>query len=474
LNNMKQNINYKDEPNINTMKMADNPARSAANAYDVNFVPDDRTLHDLIDDPVFIYLHDIGKVSLLTGKEERVLANKIEEAKYLTRIENIDPKYSNGASGDIAIMLFLLHHLVANKYLIDAIAKRLGLNHEESFSPMIRDNKLKEAVDGVIKEEFVESIASACKITIPDVWRCCIELSIYRRLIPVQLFDSIGDKASWHDVEKWITEPVDAKFLAKLQSVREQFKLHRRNIKSIAAQSEKHLIEANLRLVVSVAKKYGRNNMPLLDLIQEGNIGLVRAVDKFEYRMGFKFSTYATWWIRQAVTRAISDQARTIRIPVHMIEVINKLKKTNYQLTREFGHEPNNEEIGVAMEISVEKVDEITKLLSFPLSLETPVGEEKESRLVDFIEDQSSLPPDEEASRGMLKDKLDEVLSELTDREKKIITLRFGLENDRPLTLEEVGNEFNLTRERIRQIEAKALRKLRHPSRSRKLKDYLD
>jgi RNA polymerase primary sigma factor len=213
--------------------------------------------------------------------------------------------------------------------------------------------------------------------------------------------------------------------------------------------------------------------MPILDLIQEGNIGLVRAVDKFEFRRGFKFSTYATWWIRQAVNRALADQSRTIRIPVHMVENINRLLRTKRQLSQESGGEPNIDEIAIAMEISVEKVIEIMKLTRVPLSLEMPVGEEDDSHLGDFIEDKTAIPPFEAATSGLLRRQINEVLAELTDRDRKIILLRFGLEDDRARTLEEVGQEFNVTRERIRQIEAKALRKLRHPSRSRRLKDYL-
>ena len=259
----------------------------------------------------------------------------------------------------------------------------------------------------------------------------------------------------------------------ELAEIKEEIKNLQKDLDA-GDEAKKRLAEANLRLVVSIAKRYVGRGMLFLDLIQEGNLGLIKAVEKFDYRKGYKFSTYATWWIRQAITRAIADQARTIRIPVHMVETINKLIRVSRQLLQELGREPLPEEIAKELDMPVERVREILKISQEPVSLETPIGEEEDSHLGDFIQDDNVPVPAEAAAQTLLKEQLDEVLDTLTEREQKVLRLRFGMNDGRARTLEEVGKEFDVTRERIRQIEAKALRKLRHPSRSRKLRDYLD
>ncbi len=289
----------------------------------------------------------------------------------------------------------------------------------------------------------------------------------------IELAQNMEDRAVATEKINVLKGRLDGASEEEKAEIKEEIKTLQRDVDK-GADAKKRLAEANLRLVVSIAKRYVGRGMLFLDLIQEGNLGLIKAVEKFDYKKGYKFSTYATWWIRQAITRAIADQARTIRIPVHMVETINKLIRVSRQLLQELGREPSPEEIAKEMNMPVERVREILKISQEPVSLETPIGEEEDSHLGDFIKDDNVPVPADAAAFTLLKEQLEEVLGTLTEREQKVLTLRFGLEDGRARTLEEVGKEFNVTRERIRQIEAKALRKLRHPSRSRKLKDYLE
>jgi RNA polymerase primary sigma factor len=427
-----------------------------------------------VDAPILMYLREIGKVSLLSANDERVLASKLEVTKYLEKIEGPGFQHHGRYSQAVGTIIYLLRHLLSAWPMVDILAQRFGIATRGSLIQTIFAPNLRAAIDGVIDPELVKAIAGASGESIEEVERSLIDLSIDSRLLPVELLDNVVNGTSWSEMESLVAEPVNLEFLSKLRAKSQQLKNYFTTVKREASESEKRLIEANLRLVVSVAKKYTGHGIPFLDLIQEGNIGLFRAVSKFQYRKGYKFSTYAHWWIRQSITRAIADQSRTIRIPVHMVEIINKLYKTVRSLSQEYGREPSYDEIARAMDIPSEKVREVLKLSRMPLSLEAPIGEEGDSDLGDFVEDRNAMPPAEVASRELLKAQLIKVLAELSDRERRVLMLRFGLEDDRPRTLEEVGKEFNVTRERIRQIEAKALRKLRHPSRSRKLKDYLE
>jgi RNA polymerase primary sigma factor len=438
---------------------------------DIDVPAEEIAEQDITDDPVRIYLHEIGRVHLLTAEDEKTLAKRMEENKYLNIIRREFYQKNNRQPTSAEVILNIIQNLGKTADLVRVIEEKLELHKTKGFMKSIYEPKIQENIDNSTDPLLIQEYATKMGKTVPETEELLVRLSMGSRLLPDKVRQSINEKVALTDVEKLVN---DAKFIQAVKDEEKYFTNYFADTLREGKKAERHLIEANLRLVVSVAKKHIGRGMSLLDLIQEGNIGLMRAVEKFDYRKGYKFSTYATWWIRQALTRAIADQARTIRIPVHMVETINRLLRISRRLAQEYGREPTSREIAKEMEVSSDKVREIVKVSQLPISLESPIGEEEDSPLGNSIEDRNALPPVDIASKQLLKEQIEDVLGTLTPREQRVLQLRFGLEDGRSRTLEEVGVEFNVTRERIRQIEAKALRKLRHPSRSRKLKDYLE
>jgi RNA polymerase primary sigma factor len=425
-----------------------------------------------LDDPVRMYLREIGRVPLLTAEQEVELAQAMERRDYLARVAmQLTEAVSGTKTAQIrdgvrdsaeAISRTIFLTFCEGWHYVEAL-------YHEAYPDQQPETRLRmmAAVLPVtqIPEALFKAVADSVSLT-PEA----LEEELRRRRVEWDLLPREIQRRMESPDAILEQEEADAIF----SDVAPQLGRNYLRMVERGDLAREKLTEANLRLVVSVAKKYSGRGMSMLDLVQEGNLGLIRAVEKFQNHKGFKFSTYATWWIRQAITRAIADQARTIRIPVHMVETINRLIRTSRRLQQELGREPSSDEIAREMEITPEKVREIQKISQDPVSIDMPIGEEEDSNLGDFIEDQKALAPADAASQQMLKEQMESVLGQLSERERRVLELRFGLEDGRSRTLEEVGREFGVTRERIRQIEAKALRKLRHPTKSKQLRDYLE
>ena len=493
-----------------------------------------------LDDPIRVYLREIGRIPLIAARQEKYLARRIDEMAHLHPIPGLnhlamlsDPQrledelgqgplpmphraYTRAAHlmndrripdqlppihGDDldvscwdATMLLLAR--IANAWpIIQSISNHARIGQQLTITEIMSNRTFRGVIDQTIDPALVELVAHELSSNPDDITKAIVQLSLDTNTLPNHTRETINQYLhAWletHQEQEQLPAPEtineddcqipilsmmlhDPRFIERIGEDRFRDAAHYHRILTDGETAQDDLSQANLRLVVSVAKKHLGRGLSMLDLVQEGNMGLMRSVDKFDYRRGYKFSTYATWWIRQAITRGISDQARTIRVPVHMIEIINKLMRHQRSLLQDLQREPTTEELAAAMELTPERILEIQKLALEPVSLETPVGDEEDAFLGDFIEDRTSVTPDQAAAHRMMSDQINQVLSTLTDCEHKVLRMRFGLDDGQTHTLEEIGNQFGVTRERIRQIEAKALRKMRHPSRSGALRGYLE